>query len=166
MQWKTKNCLFIHLIHAILPRYEIWTATESDMSSGDTPADDLSTDAADYRTKVSNLRWKDFNHLDRLLMAQRLMVLNLEREMGSLLVLVVISSDLSMVIIWEESISENISFRECLFHPANQRQGWPLYFQHDGPGKQEKYQIPSEQAGQTKLHAWGLDGDHPSWKGT
>ena len=69
------------------------------MSSGDTPADDLSTDAADYRTKVSNYRPKDFNHFERLLMAQRLMVLNLAREMGSLLVLVVISSDLSMVII-------------------------------------------------------------------
>ena len=47
-----KDQKFIHLIQEILPRYEIWTATESDMSSGDTPADDLSTDAADYRTKV------------------------------------------------------------------------------------------------------------------
>ena len=95
-------------------------------------------------------------------MAQRLMVLNLERETGSLLVLVVISSDHLMVIIWEESISENISSRECLFHPANQRQGRPLYIQHDGPSKQEKYQVPSEQAGQTKQHARGLDRDHPS----
>ena len=34
-------------------RYEIWTATESDMSNGDSPADDLSTEAADYRTKVT-----------------------------------------------------------------------------------------------------------------
>ena len=34
-------------------RYEIWTATESEMSEGDSPADDLSTEAADYRTKVT-----------------------------------------------------------------------------------------------------------------
>ena len=34
-------------------RYEIWTATESEMSDGDSPADDLSTEAADYRTKVN-----------------------------------------------------------------------------------------------------------------
>ena len=37
----------------IYDRYEIWTATESELSNGDSPADNLSTDAADYRTKVS-----------------------------------------------------------------------------------------------------------------
>ena len=43
-------------------RYEIWTATESEMSNGDSPADDLSAEAADYRTKVSFVHGKNTYH--------------------------------------------------------------------------------------------------------
>ena len=44
-----KECIFHKYITF---RYEIWTATELGMSEGDTPADDLNAEAADYRTKV------------------------------------------------------------------------------------------------------------------
>ena len=45
--------VFPPILVEIYDRYEIWTATESELSNGDSPADNLSTDAADYRTKVS-----------------------------------------------------------------------------------------------------------------
>ena len=45
----------------IYDRYEIWTATESELSNGDSPADNLSTDAADYRTKVSIVLGRKLN---------------------------------------------------------------------------------------------------------
>ena len=126
-------------------RYEIWTATESQLSEGDSPADDLSTEAADYRTKVTFIhRGKTYlKHIFQIIDGSTVDGPQFGERNGY-------TARLSGYFVGPYngtekrggSLKNDFSPRKCVFHSARQRQDCSLHFKQHRPSKQETYQIP------------------------